>query len=76
MGYADFIYALDFLNPDVPFLLGGFSKTGVNHTVVCQFGKIVCDPSLTDAGIVKGMQPDGVYWATYIVADAHAAGIL
>lgn len=50
--------------PGLAFLLGGESRTGVNHTVVCRDGKIVCDPSQTDAGIV-GPCDDGYYWVTF-----------
>lgn len=46
------------------YLLGGMSRTGVNHTVVCLEDKIVCDPSLTDAGII-GPCDDGYYWLTF-----------
>lgn len=50
--------------PNMPFIFGGESKTGVNHSVVALNGKIVCDPSLDDSGIV-GPMDDGYYWATF-----------
>lgn len=50
--------------PGLVFLLGGESRSGVNHTVVCCDGKIVCDPSPVDAGIV-GPCDDGFYWVTF-----------
>lgn len=60
--------SINTLNPGVPFLLGGRSRTGVNHTVVCQDGEIACDPSQTGAGIIGPTEPDGFYWVTFIVA--------
>lgn len=52
------------INPDVYFLLGGRSRTGVNHTVVGFNDAIVHDPSLDDAGIV-GPCEDGYFWVTF-----------
>ncbi len=46
------------------YLLGGQSKTGVNHTVVCNGDKIVYDPSINDSGII-GPCDDGYYWLTF-----------
>lgn len=54
------------LNGDVVYLLGGMSSTGVNHTVVCQGGRIAHDPSQIDAGIT-GPCSDGFYWLTFFV---------
>lgn len=54
-------------NPRAYYLLGGHSRTEVNHTVICCGGSIVWDPSLDDAGIVGPCQPDGLYWVTYLV---------
>lgn len=53
-------------NTHTYWLLGGFSKTGVNHTVIAQGNCIVWDPSLDDSGIV-GPCTDGYFWATFIV---------
>jgi len=64
--------ALERLNPGVPYLLGGRSRTGVNHTVVCQGGEIVCDPSQTGAGIV-GPTDGGYYHVNFIVSKATYA---
>lgn len=55
------------------FILGGQSKTGCNHSVVCCDGEIVCDPSLDDAGIV-GPCDDGYYWVTFF-GDLQATNI-
>lgn len=46
------------------FILGGQSKNGVNHSVVCCDGEIACDPALDDSGIV-GPCDDGFYWVTF-----------
>lgn len=46
------------------YLLMGTSRTGCNHIVVCCDGKIVCDPSLDDSGII-GPCHDGLYWLTF-----------
>lgn len=46
------------------FILGGQSRNGVNHSVVCCDGKIVCDPGQDDPGII-GPCDDGFYWLTF-----------
>ncbi len=46
------------------FILGGRSRNGVNHSVVCWQGEIACDPSHDDSGIV-GPCDDGFYWVTF-----------
>lgn len=55
--------------PGIVFLLGGESRTKVNHTVVCCDGAIVCDPSQVDAGII-GPCDDGYYWVTFFGSAA------
>lgn len=57
------------------FVLGGRSKNGVNHSVVCCDGEIACDPGQDDPGIV-GPCDDGFYWVTFfgaLVATNKAA---
>lgn len=54
------------INPGVHYLLGGNSRTGVGHSVICLNDRIVWDPSLTDAGIV-GPMSDGYYWVTFLI---------
>src|SRR5262245_38299305 len=56
--------------PGMHFLLGGTSRTGVAHTVVCQDGRIVHDPSQTDSGIV-GPLDTGYYEVTWLVMDTR-----
>jgi hypothetical protein len=51
--------------PLAPCILGGTSRTGCNHSVVVEHGKMF-DPSLNDSGIV-GPCGDGYYWVTTIV---------
>ncbi len=51
----------------IVFILGGRSKNGCNHSVVCCDGEIVCDPALDDSGIV-GPCDDGFYWVTFFGA--------
>lgn len=51
------------VNPGVYYILGGTSRTGVNHSVVAANNTIVADPSLNDSGIV-GPCDDGLYWIT------------
>lgn len=53
----------------LPYILSGWSRTPSNHCVVCQGIEIVCDPSLTDAGIVGPMQNDGKeeWWIEWLV---------
>lgn len=59
------------LSSDVYYLLGGTSRTGVNHSVVGCGGAIVHDPSLVDSGII-GPCDDGFYWATWFVPARFA----
>ena len=59
------LQTMNVLNPDMPFILGGMSKIGVGHSVVC-FENEIYDPSLDDNGIV-GPMSDGYYWVTYVV---------
>jgi len=63
----DMLTTLGSLNPDAYYLLGGQSRTGLNHTVVGKGGAIIWDPSLDDAGIVGPCQPAGMYWVSYLV---------
>jgi hypothetical protein len=60
---------LENLNPGVPYILGGRSRSGVNHSVVCVGGEIFCDPSLNDSGIIGPTEPDKFYWVTYLVGE-------
>lgn len=50
----------------LPYLLSGLSRTGCNHVVVCQGTEIVCDPSLTDAGIIGPMK-ENYWWVEWLV---------
>lgn len=51
--------------PGVPFILGGMSSNGTNHSVaVCE--GVIYDPALDDSGIV-GPCDDGYYWITFLV---------
>jgi hypothetical protein len=54
------------LNPEAYYLLGGQSRTGVNHTVIGLGNTIAWDPSLDDAVIV-GPCDDGRYWVSWLV---------
>ena len=53
-------------NAGAYYLLGGTSRTGVNHTVVCCGGDVAHDPSIDDAGIT-GPCDDGYWWVTFLV---------
>jgi hypothetical protein len=79
-GYATFSIAFgeDFeavgdymlkVNPGVYYILGGESRTGVNHSVVAVNDIIAFDPSLNDSGIVAPCN-DGFYWVTVLVPIA------
>jgi len=52
-------------NPGVCYLLGGLSRTGVTHTVVCRGNEIVHDPSLDESGIIAPAETSGMYWFTF-----------
>jgi hypothetical protein len=62
----DVLRSVGGINPGLHYLLGGMSRTGVNHSVVCCDDAIVWDPSITDAGII-GPMDDGFYWITWLV---------
>jgi hypothetical protein len=70
--FHELMVAMGQISPNVPYLLGGTSSTGVNHTVVCINSEIVCDPSQTDAGIM-GPMDDGTYQVTFFCPIDHAA---
>lgn len=58
-------------NPGIPFLLSGKSSLSNGHTVVCQDGAIIHDPSPRNSGIVGPMEfSDGFvgYLVEYIVS--------
>jgi|HubBroStandDraft_1064217.scaffolds.fasta_scaffold109856_3 hypothetical protein len=57
--------------PGLLYVLGGRSRTGVNHFVICRDREIVSDPSLTDAGIVGRCDDDHV-WIGHIVYQGAA----
>ncbi len=40
---------------DFYYMIGGRSKTGANHAVICLNDKIIFDPSIEDSGIVGPM---------------------
>lgn len=60
------------INPGVPYILNGASRSGCNHAVVCLDGRIIHDPSIDGAGIV-GPCNDGLYWLTYFGVDPGSA---
>ncbi|MBT2142704.1 MULTISPECIES: hypothetical protein [unclassified Rhodanobacter] len=68
----DVLAAVGSLNPKAYYLLGGRSRTGVNHAVIGCGNRIAWDPSLTDAGIV-GPCSDGLFWVTFIVPSLLVA---
>lgn len=63
----DVLSFVERINPGIVFVLGGTSRTGCNHSVVCTNGKIAHDPGLDDPGIV-GPCDDGFYWLTFFGA--------
>ena len=63
------LISLEYMNPEIPYILSGTSKNNTNHSVVGGLGEILCDPSLDDSGIV-GPCDDGFYWVQYITRPA------
>lgn len=57
------------VNPGRYYILGGKSRTGVNHSVIGLNDRIIADPSLTDAGIVGPCEPDGHTWVTFLTQE-------
>lgn len=53
-------------NPDMHYMLGGISRTGCGHWVICKDGEIVHDPSRAEAGII-GPHEGGYYWTVVVV---------
>jgi hypothetical protein len=68
----DVLASVGALNPKAYYLLGGWSRTGVNHTVIGCGNRIAWDPSQNDAGIV-GPCSDGYFWVTFIVPSLLVA---
>lgn len=65
------------LNPDLHWLLGGKSRTGVSHTVVCRGNRIAWDPSLDDAGIIGPCQEEGesdAFWYATFIGSSKCKG--
>lgn len=61
---AELQAVLDYMaavNPGMYYILGGNSKNGTGHSVICLDDKIVHDPGIDDPGIVAPMD-DGYYW--------------
>jgi hypothetical protein len=58
------IAAANYRTPGMLYLLGGKSRNGTGHSVVCQGEKIIHDPSRDNSGIV-GPMDDGFYWVTF-----------
>lgn len=58
------------VNPGVFYILGGTSRTGVNHSVVAVNDTIVADPSLRNSGIV-GPCNDGYFWVSVLIPIEH-----
>lgn len=59
---AEVIYGIG----DIRYLIGGQSKTGVNHTVVGFGNRIEHDPHPDEVGII-GPCDDGFFWLTFIL---------
>lgn len=59
--YEEILQTYAVLSPGVAFILGGKSKAGCGHSVVCIDGEIFHNP--TENGIV-GPMDDGYYWVT------------
>lgn len=71
----DVLKSVGYMNPNIYYLLGGTSRNGVGHTVVCLDSDIVHDPALDDSGIV-GPMSDGYYWITFFgsAVALHSSG--
>lgn len=67
MGLEQVLAGAAYYNPGTYWILGGTSRNGTGHSVVCLDDLIVHDPSLDDSGIVGPME-GGHYWATFIGA--------
>src|SRR3546814_13285939 len=60
------------LNPRLLYLLGGKSRTGCGHAVLCRGGEIIHDPSLYGSGIT-GTCDDG-YSCMTMRSEARRGG--
>ena len=65
--FEDVITACKLNNGKIPYILGGLSGNGFNHSVVVQ-GNRVFDPAINDAGIV-GPMDTGYYHITYMMGN-------
>lgn len=65
-------YVLDVhreLNPDIFYILSGFTHRGVAHSVLCHAGAIFHNPSRDPGNDIITPDPDGNFQTTYIVLD-------
>lgn len=69
---SDILESMEMLNEGLHFILGGTSRNGTGHSVVCSGGVIAHDPSLDDSGIV-GPMSDGLWWVTVLTKDTRKA---
>lgn len=58
----DLLSTMEHLNPEIYYLLTGYSDRGVNHVVICKGGEIIHDPSNVGYGLTGPAQPNGYYW--------------
>jgi|GEM_PF-1291517 len=70
--WGDVAESVNHHNPGRPAILTGTSGNGVNHSVVIQHGRVVCDPSRDDCGI-SGPASNGYFWVKYIVGSTDNA---
>lgn len=62
----DVLAAVGAVNPNTYYLLGGNSRNGVGHSVICLDDRIVWDPAIDDSGIT-GPMDDGYYWVSFLI---------
>jgi len=67
------MFTADQMGGGLPYLLSGYSRTPSNHVVVAKGNEIICDPSLTESGIVGPMRHDNGsqdWWIEWLVRRA------
>lgn len=68
----DFTQRIAMNYPDTYLIVGGSTRSGIDHVVVMLNGKIVADPSLANSGIYD-VTSGGFYSVGFLVSDKHAA---
>ena len=74
ISFEDVLFTTGHYNPDIPMIVTGKSKRGVNHCVVIMNGEVFCDPfDGTDRPdpFISCAEPTGMWWVETIAMKAN-----